>query len=294
METFSKHFKDAIRESIAAANAPHRITGDDVYQEANETVLNIIDTKITEDLLLPQSECIGIENINELYKRSHDGAACLLLCEHFSNMDLPLISYLIRKAGGTEAAKSLLTIAGMKLNEEDDGMAAFAAGFRRIVICPSKHIQSVDPLKDKDEYLRLIGINRSAMKKLDEEKHNGKIVLLFPTATRYRPWDPLTRRVARDIDSYVKGFDFMCFVALNGEVMHIQQGNMLEDTISKDIVYLTISPIINCAEFRTVIRNACADDADKKQAVADKISDSLIELHNIAEPSRQKKLDKLS
>ncbi|GMO39668.1 MAG: 1-acyl-sn-glycerol-3-phosphate acyltransferase [Termitinemataceae bacterium] len=292
MEKFNVHCKDAIKEALALNKAPRHITGENVYQIADERVLKVIDEKITKDLLLPESYLTGIEHLNALYEKACGGASCLLMCEHYSNMDLPIISYLIRQAGGENIAASLLAIAGMKLNEDDAAMAVFSSAFTRIIICPSKQAQSIDPEKDKEEKLRILNINRCAMKKLDEVKKEGKIVLLFPSATRYRPWDPSSRNVQREIDSYVKGFDYLCFASLNGEIMHIHQGEMIEDTVSNDLIIITVSPMQVCAEFRQKIREKCEKNGieDKKQAVADEITKTLLTMHEEAELIRQKKL----
>ncbi|GMO39091.1 MAG: 1-acyl-sn-glycerol-3-phosphate acyltransferase [Termitinemataceae bacterium] len=292
MEKFSEKFRDAIREVLSLSTQPSHITGADIYQEADERIRDIIDTKITENLLLEDSTLSGAQYLNELCKKSAEGSACLILCEHYSNMDLPIVSYLMRKAGAKDCAKQLLAIAGMKLNEDEPALAAFSGGFTRIIICPSHQSESLDPERHKDERLRLIGINRSAMKKLDEVKHQGKIILLFPSGTRYRPWDPHTRNVRREVDSYIKSFDYMCFCSINGIVLHINQGKMVEDTTSKDLLHITVSPIYNCADFRKKIRDSIVgnETIDKKQAVADKIRDTLLALHNEAEPERLKKL----
>jgi glycerol-3-phosphate O-acyltransferase len=112
---------------------------------------------------------------------------------------------------------------------------------------------------------------------------------VFPSGTRYRPWDPSTKRGVREIDSYIRLFDYFCPVAINGEVLHVRQGDMMEDSISRDLVRLTAGKVIKSSEFRSEVRARAEAEGveDKKQAVADAIMKILDELHSDAEPKRQ-------
>jgi glycerol-3-phosphate O-acyltransferase len=208
-------------------------------------------------------------------------------------MDLSLIDSLLRKEeGGVPIADALVAIAGMKLTEDNPVVAAFASGYTRIVIYPSRSLQGLDPEKDKDEIARSAEINRAATRTLIRVKQSGGLVLVFPSGTRYRPGDPSTKRGVREIDSYIRLFDYACPVAINGEVLHVRPGDMMDDFVSPDLVRLTAGPVINCSEFRDDIR-AKADAAgveDKKQAVVDAIMDLLEDLHISAERDRQKLL----
>jgi glycerol-3-phosphate O-acyltransferase len=182
----------------------------------------------------------------------------------------------------------------MKLNEENPSIAAFASAYSRLVICPSRSLSSVDGKKDEEERLRVIQINRAAMVTLSRIKKEKKLVLVFPAGTRYRPWDPASKRGVREIDSYIKSFDYMCLVSVNGKLLSIRQGGMIEDYVNKDVVHYTASPVISCAEFR---ENAKKDAEsknieDKKQAVVDAIMAELDRMNIAAEVNRQKLLEK--
>jgi hypothetical protein len=82
----------------------------------------------------------------------------------------------------------------------------------------------------------------------------------------------------------------MCFVALNGQVLHVQKTDMMNDAVSKDVVRIGIGPVISCKEFRDNIINSSEDDENKKQAVADAIMNELEKMHLTAEEKRQKLL----
>jgi glycerol-3-phosphate O-acyltransferase len=292
MDTLVSAFKDIITEVASLSKADVLVTENNVYQQGNNEIRPFLD-KMAESLILPGSGISGMENIRELYGHLKEGKACLLLVEHYSNMDLSLVDVLLRKEeGGAPIADSLVAIAGMKLTEDNPVVAAFASAYSRIVIFPSRSLQGLDPEKDKDEFLRSNTINRAATKALLRYKGKGALVLVFPSGTRYRPGDPSTKRGVREIDSYLRLFDYMCAIAINGQVLHINPDDMMYDTISKDLVRLTAGPVLKCSEFRDKER-ARAEEAgieDKKQAVVDGIMNLLEDLHNNAEPERLKLL----
>jgi glycerol-3-phosphate O-acyltransferase len=293
METLTTAFRDIIKEVMRLSKTSGVVTEDNVYQEGAEDILPFLD-KMVESLILPGSGIDGMEHLRDLYEKAAEGKSCLLLPEHYSNLDLSLVSYLLRREAspGPELSRALVAIAGMKLNEENPAVAGFASAYTRIVIYPSRSLQGLDPEKDRGEIARSNAINRAAMKALNDAKTRGKVVLVFPSGTRYRPWDPGTKRGVREIDSYIKSFDYMCLLAINGEVLHVRQGDMLDDSVSRDLVRLTASPALPCAAFRDQARAAAGleDAGDKKQAVVDAIMARLEEMHQAAEAPRLKLL----
>ncbi|GHU77401.1 glycerol-3-phosphate O-acyltransferase [Spirochaetia bacterium] len=293
METLTTAFKDIIKEVLARSKQSTVVTEQNVYQIGADDILPFLN-QMVESLALPGSGIDGMEHLQDLWEKAAAGKSCLLLPEHYSNMDLSIIIYLLQQAGnrGADIARSIVAIAGMKLTEDNPAVAAFAGAYTRIVIYPSRSLIGLDPEKDRAEIVRSNGINRAAMKTLNEVKVGGKIILVFPSGTRYRPWEPNSKKGVREIDSYVKSFDYMCPVALNGEVLHVRQGDMLDDSVSKDLLRVTASPVISCADFRAKAR-ADAEAAgieDKKQAVADAIMKQLEDMHNEAEVKRLKAL----
>jgi glycerol-3-phosphate O-acyltransferase len=297
MEPLTTAFKAIIKEVMARSKTSTVITEQNVYQIGAEDILPFLD-QMVETLVLPGSGITGMEHLRELHEKALAGKSCLLLLEHYSNMDLSLLSSLLRKEkdGGEAVSRALVAIAGMKLTEENPVVAAFAGAYTRIVIYPSRSLQGLDPEKDRGEIVRSNGINRAAMKALNEAKVRGKIILVFPSGTRYRPWDPNTKRGVREIDSYIKSFDCMCLVAINGEVLHVRQGGMMDDSVSRDLVRLTADPVVSCGEFRERVRAAAekAGIEDKKQAVVDAIMARLEAMHLAAEPERQRLLENSS
>jgi glycerol-3-phosphate O-acyltransferase len=118
----------------------------------------------------------------------------------------------------------------MKLNEEHPMVAAFTspipgssstpAGPWKSWIRPPRRRRSSGPTASPGSHEGPHGA-----------KKEGKLILVFPAGTRFRPWEPETKRGVREIDSYIKSFDYMCLVSNNGAVLRIQQGKMTEDQV---------------------------------------------------------------
>jgi glycerol-3-phosphate O-acyltransferase len=293
MDTLTTKFGDQIKRALSLTKVSTTINEHNVYQEGQDDILPILD-EMVEALILPGSGIDGMENLNELYAKAESGKSCLLLLEHYSNLDLSIFHYLVRRAGGCGEGigKALTAIAGMKLNEDNPVVAAFASAYTRIVICPSRSLQVLDAEKDRAEIIRLNSINRAALKILNDLKVKGKIVLVFPSGTRYRSWDPSTKKGVREIDSYIRIFDYMCNVAINGQLLHVQQTDMMNDIVSNDLIRVTAGPVHSCAEFRDKARAAAEANGieDKKQAAVDAIMAELEALHITAEEKRQELL----
>jgi len=300
MRTLSTEFREEIKTTVALAKAQTIITKGNVYQEGDARLIPILD-KMAESLILPGSCVDGMENLERLLEMAESGKSCLLLLEHYSNLDLTIFSLLVKKAGGRggDITDALIAIAGAKLNEDNPIVAAFASAYTRIVIYPSSYLKGLAPEVKKAEVVRGLSINRAAMKALEERKSQGKLVLIFPAGTRYRPWDPSTKKGVREIDSYIKSFDYMCCVALNGDILQVNQTDMMNDVVSEDVVRITAGPVRSCSEFREKVhadfdRHSGFDGAekdlnsdDRKQAVVDAVMAELETLHDEAEKKRK-------
>jgi 1-acyl-sn-glycerol-3-phosphate acyltransferase len=130
-------------------------------------------------------------------------------------------------------------------------------------------------------------VNRAAMKALARLKVSGHIVLVFPSGTRFRPWDPSTKKGVREIDSYIRSFAKMCLVAINGNILRLNpEGDMIEDLICQDRVVYSVSQPIDCVGFRERVKHEHRFRDDKKQAVVDEIMLELDRMHEAAEKDR--------
>ena len=293
MEPISRKYRDLIMRMIAVSRGHAVVSDRNVHQRGNPDILPFIDSIIAENLL-PGSGIRGMENLAELLAAAAAGEPCLLLLEHYSNFDLPVLHYLLRQsaAPGPALADALIAIAGIKLNESNPVVLAFTEAYTRLVIYPSRSLEIIqrnlkDPKELVAEVMRSSTVNRAAMKSLAELKKQGNIVLVFPSGTRYRPWEPSTKHGVREIDSYVRSFSKMCFLGINGNILRLNnEGGMEDDLVCQDRVVYTAGPVTDCVAFREHVKHEHSFREDKKQAVADEIMAHLDRLHEATEKNR--------
>ncbi len=279
------------------AKAPTKINEENVYQEANKDILPFMDGMLT-DNFLPGSCLKGLDNFQKFLDQIKEGKRGLILMEHYSNLDLPALSFLLRRDGGEmgkDLAGRIVAIAGMKLNEDNDMVRAWAEGYSRIVIYPSRSLASItDPVLYEAEEAKSKKINMASMRALDAARKRGQAVLVFPSGTRYRPGMPETKKGVREIDSYLRLSDVMILVSINGNCLRISEDNpkdMLNDTVQEDVMILSGSPVMECKKFRNDILAGLDDyEGDKKQVVVDRVMEIFDELHDAVEKERVKLL----
>jgi len=289
MSTIQQKYSQILGPMLKNRSQSQTITEHNVFQPGSTKNRPYID-KIVEDHLLPGSGIIGCENLIELYELCKQGKSCLILVEHYSNFDLPNFIYLLDRCGdkGKEAANSVVAMAGMKLNVESKTVLLFTEIYSRIVIYPSRYHDAIkDPEKLVEERKKSNAINRAALHEMIRCKHSGHMILVFPSGTRYRPGQPDTKRGLKEIDSYIRAFDYMVLVGIGGNILRLNpSGEMEEDFLVQDTVLLKASPVLNCEEFRTKTRNRTPADADPKQFVVDRVMHELELLHEEIEKVR--------
>ena len=293
-DKYVQFFADLQKVSHAAA----KIDENCIYQEANLEARKYMNLLLEENAL----EGSGLGNI-EHFKAFYDavikeGKTGVVMMEHYSNLDLPFFLYLLEKSNtewGKDFANRVVAVAGMKLNEASAGVRAFTEGFTRVVIYPTR---SLDSLKAKgwtdeqieEEEKRARKINFAAMRAMDGCKKRGQVILVFPSGTRYRPGQPETKRGLREIDSYLRLFDIMLPVSINGSCLRINPESpedMLSDLVEKDVVTMTASPIVECKKFRNeILEKVPADDPDPKQKTVDAVMQILEKTHDEVEKTR--------
>lgn len=270
------------------------VTPENVYQPANLENRAIVDQVIAL-FQQPGSAFANLEAFLELAELSRQGKSCLILMEHYSNFDIPNFYYLLEKhsPAAKRAVNQVISMAGFKLNEESHFARAFTEAYDRLVIYPPRSLANLRDNTDQasvDEVKRARAINMAALHHMVRLKHAGHIILVFPAGTRYRPGDEDTKRGLREMDSYVKSFDHVLFVAIAGNTMPVNTGsaNMEDDTPVKDTIVFQASPVTDSQGFRSGV--AVPEGGDAKQAVADAIMARLEELHRQAESLRLERL----
>ena len=283
-----RHLFPVLKRLTRAENV---ITGENVFQPANEGIRKLMDQMCVENMR-SDSEFRNIGNAENFLAKIKEGKRGIVLMEHYSNFDLPGIMYLLDHsgAGGQELAKRLVAIAGMKLNEENEYVSAFAEAYTRIIIYPSRSLCAItDPEEFKKEEQRSRVINLASMRALERVRKEGNAVLIFPSGTRYSPGKPETKRGVREIDSYIRLSDVMMLVSINGNCLRFSEDpkDMLGDVTCEDRIIMTASPVYDCNAFREEAKTWAGDTVeDKKQMVVDYVMHKLEIMHEENEKGR--------
>ncbi len=266
---------------------------DNVMQRGNPKNRAII-SSLLDHLLLKGSRIDGKENLEELFRLSKEGKSCLILMEHYSNFDYPLLYKLLEEQ--TEAdPEEMYPIAGMKLTETDKRVSAFTNAYNKIVIYPNSYIEKEkDPEKKAQMKKESAPINIASVKALTQSKNSGKVILVFPAGTRVRPWSPDSRKGVREMYSYIKTFDYICFVGKNGNILPPHESDRMDmDIPVKDLIILTAEPVIKGKSYVKSLVENLPEDIDQKQYVVSKVMEHLFELHDKVEVKRLEELAKL-
>ena len=272
-------------------NRDYEFCPENVYQEGCPPNKEIIG-QLADIYMLPGSRIENIDALKELYSRNQSGESCLILAEHYSNFDFPIFYRLIENDPhlGPVIAKTLLPIRGMKLSESSPITAVFSRSYDTIVIYPSKSLDSINDPNELASIRRIsVPINHAAMREMIDRKRNGRIILVFPAGTRYRPWDPSSRKGVREIHSYLKTFDNVIFLAINGNALPPNvSGDMTQDQVVEDLMIFTCSDIVCGREFRKTAEESTPEGKDPKQHIVDRVMFELEAINNRVEPERLK------
>ena len=286
-DKFGSVFAEMQKMSHAAA----KIDETKVYEEANMQLRPYM-WKLLDEAFNSESGLGNLENYKDFYENVvKQGKSGLILMEHYTNLDLPGILYLLEKQGedwAKDLSSRIVAVAGMKLNEADAGVRAFTEGFTRVVIYPTRSLNAVEGKEiSKEEKFaeeqKARKINFAAMRAMDGCKKRGQVILVFPSGTRYRPGKPETKRGLREIDSYLRLFDKMILVSINGNCLRINPNNpddMLADILEPGKCVFTASPVIDCKEFRNnILDNLPEGVEDPKQKTVDAVMEYLEKQH---------------
>ena len=278
-------FQEVTEQLLRNSRERQAIDSDHVYQPANARNRVLVD-RIIERLVLPGSYVAGLEHLQELFRLSQAGKSCLLLCEHYSNFDIPVLFYLIeRQLNASALTESVIAMAATKLNEESRFVLAFTEAYTRIVIYPVRMLQALEGTDRYDaERARGRAINRAALREMVRRKRSGHIILLFPSGTRYRPGNPDSKRILPEVDSYMKGFDHVVFVGIAGNTLEVS-ATMDQDVPRQDALVYQCGPVCTSSEFRLRHRSATEPEAAKQQ-VAAAVRERFVALHREAAERR--------
>lgn len=299
-EKYGPFFKELAKASVAAA----KIDSTNVYQKCNPETRKIMN-KLVADNTPAGSHIEGKENFKAFLEAVKSGKHGLILMEHYSNTDLPSLCWLLENDLGEEGkdlSERIVAIAGMKLNEADPMVRAFAESFTRVVIYPTRSLTKAEEKATSEEERiaeekKARTINLAAMRAMDKCKRDGEVILVFPSGTRYRPGHPETKRGLKEIDSYLRMFDIMILVTANGNCLKIDMNNpddMLADIVTSEVQVVASSPVYDCKQYRQAVLDSLpADCEDPKQAVMDHVMEEFDIQHEKMEKIRLETIEKL-
>ena len=207
--TLKEKYGSLFAEMAKISSAAAKIDETKVYEEANLESRKYM-YKVLDEYFKSDSGLNNIENFKKFYESVvNEGKNGLILMEHYSNLDLPAILYLLEKQGepwAKDFSSRIVAVAGMKLNEASAAVRAFTEGFTRVVIYPTRSLNAAEEKAISEEEKiaeeqKARKINFAAMRAMDTCKKRGQIILVFPSGTRYRPGKPETKMGLREIDS---------------------------------------------------------------------------------------------
>jgi len=278
------------------------ITPDNVYQEAHKENRDLL-LEIMKKCHRPGSNILGVENILELNKLAEQGKSCLILSEHTSNLDVPSLFarfYDHENESLKEIFERFIFIAGTKLNALPM-VKLFTEMFSRVVVYAIRSLNEIKNDDERREEVELANkINLKSTRTIGELRNKGYIFFLYATGTRYRPWDPETKKGITAIQGYLKSFDYFCCVSVNGNNMPPEEHeDMTKETVNDDVIVLNFGEVIDSKEYlkKVVEKQECIVSSDCegkeifKQCIADTIMNKIEALHNQGEVYRKKFLD---
>lgn len=229
---------------------------------------------IIEDLLLPDSGVVGVENLRSLHAVAAQGHPALILSAHVSNFDVPALCSLLKRRGDESLFEDIIFIAGRKLTEGCKSIKSMAEMFSRVVI--SAKSSGMSELENSVA----MAINKAAQRKIAELQRQGKVFLLYPTGTRTRPAVPRTHHGLREIYNYLRKFEYCVCCGIRGNTLPPRDDvDMIDEFPRRDTVVYSFGKVRNVAEWLAEFTaRQPAPESDRKQFVVDAIMDEIYSL----------------
>ncbi|QMU99121.1 1-acyl-sn-glycerol-3-phosphate acyltransferase [Borrelia sp. A-FGy1] len=273
-ESFNKYFKDIENEFLSQFKAIENVDClNSSYHEANSVSRRLAD-KMIERLLKSNSTIVGMQNILKLYEKTQSGKSSIILMEHYSNFDFPCFQFLLNKMNYGEVADHIIPVAGVKLFKDDLFVKSLSLGYSVIFIYPPHSFIGVDTKRIRERRT----FNANSMKFISDKKSSGYIILIFPTATRYREGKPETKKIISEIGNYFKIFDYFVMVGINGNILEVSSDEkMSHDIFREDTLIYNSTEVIDMLEYKNLILRELDQEGlePTKEILSSKIADDL-------------------
>ncbi|MCG8572578.1 MAG: 1-acyl-sn-glycerol-3-phosphate acyltransferase [Spirochaetes bacterium] len=280
-------------------NEDTRITPENVYQKAHMKNRDTL-FKVLKKAHLPGSTILGTENVLKLYDLAKQGKSCLILSEHVSNLDVPSMFtrfYDHENPKMKEIFEDFIFIAGTKLNQTPL-VKLFTEMFTRVVIFAIRSLDKIKSDETKKEEAELAKkINIRSTRIIGELRNKGHIFVLYPSGTRYRPWNPVTKKGLPMTFSYINSFDYFICSSINGNNMPPKEHeDMTREPIYKDVLVFNFGKVQNTKEYvasklalnKEIKADTVEGKEQTKKYIVDCIMDDIDRLHEDAEEYRSK------
>ncbi len=248
----AKKYSDKMRANHESGDNL-KITPENVYQEGVKHNYDLF-MELMEKLMLPGSGVMGVENLLKTRPILDQKKSVLFLMKHAGNFDVSCFYSLVGREGPPykDILDRLVFIAGRKLNEDSVMVKTFTEVFNRIVIVPNREI----PVKRggekpweasaREEVIKEAGrINRAALREMVRLKKNGHIIALFPMGGRPKPH--LKEKGVKETTSYMRLFDYVYFIAMQGNLLPVGKKMMEESPRQDRIVFRVSEPVLTAS-----------------------------------------------
>ena len=90
---------------------------------------------------------------------------------------------------------------------------------------------------------------------------------MYPAGTRYRPWQPETKRGIKETTSYLNSFDYFCCASINGNNMPPRDHeDMTREQFLEDVLVFNFGEVKSAKEYITNLSTSqtkfAADDKE--------------------------------
>lgn len=222
------------------------VNEENVYQKARKDNRSYI-FELLSECVKPDSKIIGIENWDQFYAQYKAGSSSLIFAEHKSNLDVLIFDYMMSLLGKNyeEAFNEIVFIAGRRLNEDSLTVKLFAELYTRLIVVAKVESQNASEAEMETMYK----INYASQSYLKTNIKNH-IYFLYPTGTRARVWDHSTYKALTESVNYLKKFDQVIFLSVDGNCMFpLPNISMDSEPVIQDTITLRFSKPKNVHDF---------------------------------------------
>ncbi len=239
--------KEKITQMIQSMQYSQTLNATKVFEPYNPKNRELV-YEIVEDYIYPKSTIVHPEHLETLLQLAKEGKSCIIMSEHYSNFDSIGLYCIIRQKYPTliPLFENLIFLAASKLNTEHKAVLAFSESMSRLIIHQARAQQENIP---QDEATLLASLAKNSFQKMQELKNEGNIIFMFPSGTRFRENDKNSRQAIEQTASFLKRFDYVCFLGIKGNVLTVNASTKMSvDELQMDTLVYHVDAPQKCSE----------------------------------------------